>query len=189
MKIFRDFLITSALFIAAPLPLAASLTFKVGGWHDASRVRATILATDERSMVEGLDRNFAEGPPRRREVVHGTIGRAPEELSTQLLSRGIRWAGDHRLISIVHTETAEEVEDALRAGEHLINLNSLGGAELGAGGNLVVRMRGGQEVEIVASPIRALEGASQSLGEWLRPAIASPPAPATDRIPAAQTRR
>jgi signal transduction histidine kinase len=35
MKTFRAFLITSAVFIAAPLPLAAGLTFKLGGWLDA----------------------------------------------------------------------------------------------------------------------------------------------------------
>jgi len=32
--------------------------------------------------------------------------------------------------------------------KHLINLNSLEGAEWGVGGNLVVKMRGGQEVEL-----------------------------------------
>jgi imidazolonepropionase-like amidohydrolase len=67
-------------------------------------------------MLEGLNRNFAEGPPDAVKFIHGTIGRAGEELSTPLLTRGIRWADEHHLPSVVHAETAAEVEDAINAG-------------------------------------------------------------------------
>lgn len=48
--------------------------------------------------------------------MHGTIGRAKEELSPELMAAAIRWADRHHLISIVHAETAAEDVDALRAG-------------------------------------------------------------------------
>ncbi|HEX4133108.1 MAG TPA: amidohydrolase family protein [Bryobacteraceae bacterium] len=82
---------------------------------DISR-QGAILAHDEASLLDGLNRNFAEGPPDAVKIVHGTIGRAKEELSTELMARAIRWADDHKLISIVHAETAAEVEDAIRSG-------------------------------------------------------------------------
>ena len=85
-------------------------------WPGALSRSGAILATDERSLLEGLDRNFAEGPPDAVKFIHGTIGRAKEELSAELLARGIRWADEHGLISVVHAETAAEVEDAIGAG-------------------------------------------------------------------------
>ncbi|HEY1760770.1 MAG TPA: amidohydrolase family protein [Bryobacteraceae bacterium] len=85
-------------------------------WSASVSRQSAILATDERTMLDGLDRNFADGPPDAVKFVHGAIGRAHEELSAGLLAKGIRWAGGHGLISVVHAETAEEVEDAIRAG-------------------------------------------------------------------------
>jgi imidazolonepropionase-like amidohydrolase len=80
-------------------------------------------------MIDGLDRNLAEGPPDVVKFVHGTIGRAKEELSADLMARGIHWAKDHGLTSVVHAETPGEFEDALRAGaagvEHAAYLDSL----------------------------------------------------------------
>jgi enamidase len=85
-------------------------------WQSSISRDGAILAADERSMIDGLNRNLAEGPPDAVKFVHGTIGRAKEELSAELLARGIRWATEHGLISIVHAETAVEVEDAIRSG-------------------------------------------------------------------------
>lgn len=84
---------------------------------DASVSRSSaILASDEETMLAGLDRNFADGPPDVVKFVHGTIGRAHEELSADLMSAGIRWAKAHGLTSVVHAETPQEFEDAIRAG-------------------------------------------------------------------------
>jgi imidazolonepropionase-like amidohydrolase len=85
-------------------------------WPAGMSRHGAILAKDDQSLLEGLDRNFAEGPPDAVKFIHGTIGRAKEELSTELMARGIRWADDHGLISVVHAETVAEVEDAIRAG-------------------------------------------------------------------------
>jgi imidazolonepropionase-like amidohydrolase len=80
-------------------------------------------------MLEGLDRNFAEGPPDVVKFIHGTIGRAHSELSAGLMTAGIRWAGEHGLTSVVHAETEAEFEDAIRAGatgiEHTAYLENL----------------------------------------------------------------
>ena len=98
-------------------------------WSDEVSRTGAILATDEAGLIAALDRNFAEGPPDAVKIVHGTIGRAKEELSPQLLSAAVRWADQHHLISIVHAETAAEDEDALRAGatgiEHAAYLESV----------------------------------------------------------------
>jgi imidazolonepropionase-like amidohydrolase len=85
-------------------------------WPDEVSRQGAILATDEASLIAALDSNFAAGPPDAVKIVHGTIGRAKEELSPELLSAAVRWADQHHLISIVHAETAAEDEDALRAG-------------------------------------------------------------------------
>ncbi len=97
---------------------------------DASVSRSgAILASDEKTMLEGLDRNFADGPPDVVKFIHGTIGRAHEELSTELMSAGIRWAKARGLTSVVHAETPVEFEDAIRAGadgvEHAAYLASV----------------------------------------------------------------
>ncbi len=85
-------------------------------WPDEISREGAILATDEPGLIAALDRNYAEGPPDAVKIVHGTIGRAKEELSPELMAAAIRWADRHHLISIVHAETAAEDEDALRAG-------------------------------------------------------------------------
>ncbi len=85
-------------------------------WPAAIAREGAILAFDEKSLDDGLDRNFAAGPPDCVKLIHGTIGRAKEELSAALLTSGVAWARAHRLPSVVHAETATEVEDALRAG-------------------------------------------------------------------------
>jgi enamidase len=85
-------------------------------WPDELARTGAILATDEPGLIAALDRNFAEGPPDAVKIVHGTIGRAKEELSPELMAAAIRWADRHHLISIVHAETAAEDENALRAG-------------------------------------------------------------------------
>lgn len=101
-------------------------------WPASVSRQGAILAKDERSLLEGLNRNFAEGPPDAVKFIHGTIGRAREELSAELMARGIRWANDHSLISVVHAETAAEVEDAIRAGatgvEHAAYLQNVPGS-------------------------------------------------------------
>lgn len=85
-------------------------------WPDSISREGAILAGDEPSLLNGLNRNYAEGPPDAVKFVHGTIGRAHEELSPALLARGVAWSAEHGLISVVHAETAAEVEDSIRAG-------------------------------------------------------------------------
>jgi len=98
-------------------------------WSSEVSNTGAILATNEKTMIDGLDRNLAEGPPDVVKFIHGTIGRAKEELSADLMARGIRWAKDHGLTSVVHAETPAEFEDAIRAGatgvEHAAYLDSL----------------------------------------------------------------
>lgn len=85
-------------------------------WPAGLSRHGAILAKDDQSLLAGLNRNLAEGPPDAVKFIHGTISRAHEELSTELMATGIHWAGDHGLISVVHAETVAEVEDAIRAG-------------------------------------------------------------------------
>jgi imidazolonepropionase-like amidohydrolase len=85
-------------------------------WAASQAKEGAILASDERNLIEGLEQNMAAGPPDAVKFVHGTIGRAKEELSANLLSVGIRWACEHHLISVVHAETVGEFEDAISAG-------------------------------------------------------------------------
>lgn len=98
-------------------------------WSASVSRQGAILAANERSLLEGLNRNFAEGPPDAVKFIHGTIGRAKQELGAELMARGIRWANAHGLISVVHAETAAEVEDAIRAGatgvEHTAYLQNI----------------------------------------------------------------
>src|SRR5262249_35563906 len=85
-------------------------------WQASMAKQGAILAWDEGSLLDGLNANLMAGPPDAVKFVHGTIGRAKEELSADLLARGIRWATEHHLISIVHVETEQEFEDAIAAG-------------------------------------------------------------------------
>jgi imidazolonepropionase-like amidohydrolase len=78
--------------------------------------QGAILAWDEHSLFDGLNANLTVGPPDAVKFVHGTIGRAREELSAELLAKGIQWSSEHHLISIVHVETEREFEDAIGAG-------------------------------------------------------------------------
>lgn len=98
-------------------------------WTPSVSRSSAILASDQTAMLEGLDRNFSDGPPDVVKFVHGTIGRAHEELSADLMGAGIRWAKAHGLTSVVHAETPLEFEDAIRAGadgvEHAAYLGSV----------------------------------------------------------------
>jgi imidazolonepropionase-like amidohydrolase len=98
-------------------------------WPEEVSRQGAILATNEADLLAALDRNFAAGPPDVVKIVHGTIGRAKEELSPELMAAAIRWADLHHLMSIVHAETAQEDVDALRAGatgiEHSAYLQSV----------------------------------------------------------------
>jgi imidazolonepropionase-like amidohydrolase len=84
-------------------------------WQASLARQGAILAWDDKTLLEGLNGNLAAGPDAVK-FVHGTIGRAKEELSADLLAKGIRWASEHHLISVVHAETAQEFEDAIGAG-------------------------------------------------------------------------
>jgi imidazolonepropionase-like amidohydrolase len=97
-------------------------------WEASLAKEGAILASDENTLIRGLKDNLAQGPDAIK-FIHGTIGRAKEELSAELLSKGIAWTTQHNLISIVHAETPEEFEDAIRAGatgvEHSAYLRSV----------------------------------------------------------------
>jgi enamidase len=84
-------------------------------WPASISREGAILAQDEKTLIEGLNRNLADAPDAVK-FIHGTIGRAPEKLSADLLTKGIRWANDHQLMTIVHVETPHEFETAIRAG-------------------------------------------------------------------------
>jgi enamidase len=84
-------------------------------WEASTSRQGAILASDEKTLLDGLNSNLAEGPDAVK-FVHGTIGRAKEELSADLLAKGIHWADEHHLISVVHAETAQEFEDAIGSG-------------------------------------------------------------------------
>ena len=85
-------------------------------WSDEITRHGAILATNEADLLAALDQNFLAGPPDAVKIVHGTIGRAKEELSPELMAVAIGWADRHHLASIVHAESAREDEEALRAG-------------------------------------------------------------------------
>jgi enamidase len=85
-------------------------------WSDEISRQGAILATNEADLLAALDKNFAAGPPDAVKIVHGTIGRAKQELSPELMAAAVAWADRHHLVSIVHAETAQEDEEALRAG-------------------------------------------------------------------------
>jgi len=88
-----------------------------------------ILASDSSSLLSGLDKNLATGPPDAVKFIYGTIGIAKERLRGDLLEQGITWSKQHGLISVVHAETAEEVTEAVRAGatgvEHVASIAAL----------------------------------------------------------------
>src|SRR5215468_3678981 len=97
-------------------------------WEASLAKEGAILGSDENSLIGGLNDNLTAGPDAIK-FIHGTIGRAKEELSAELLSKGIAWTTQHNLISIVHAETPEEFEDAIGAGatgvEHAAYLRSV----------------------------------------------------------------
>jgi imidazolonepropionase-like amidohydrolase len=84
-------------------------------WDASIAQQGAILAWNEQTLLNGLNHNLEAGPDAVK-FVHGTIGRAKEELSADLLSKGIRWTKDRRLISVVHVETEREFIDAVSAG-------------------------------------------------------------------------
>lgn len=136
-------------------------------WQGTQSRLGAILARDEQTMIDGLSRNL-EWRPDAVKFVHGTIGRAREELSAGLLAKGIEWASAHRLITIVHAETAAEFEAAIRAGatgvEHAAYLQSVPQSLAG----IVQRRRpfvdptfGEYEVDLSLNRIPAAQRASQ----------------------------
>lgn len=100
-------------------------------WTSSIAAQGAILPADERSLIDGLNRNLTDYQPDAVKFIHGTIGRAKEELSPELLTAGVRWAGDHGLISVVHAETPQEIADAILAGatgiEHTAYLGDVRG--------------------------------------------------------------
>jgi enamidase len=114
-KIERHSLLGPRLFFAGRLVTSPHGHPVSTIWQASMSQQGAILASDETSLIDGLNRNLADKPDAVK-FVHGTIGRAKEELSAELLSAGIRWANEHRLISVVHAETAAEIEDAVVAG-------------------------------------------------------------------------
>jgi imidazolonepropionase-like amidohydrolase len=88
-----------------------------------------VLASDSATLLSGLEKNYAAGPPDAVKFIYGTIGIAKEKLRADLLEQGIAWTKQHRLISIVHAETTAEVTEAARAGatgiEHVASIEAL----------------------------------------------------------------
>ena len=88
-----------------------------------------ILASDSESLLSGLEKNYAAGPPDAAKFIYGTIGMAKDRLRADLLEQGIAWAKKEGLISVVHAETTEEVTEAARAGvtgiEHIASIEML----------------------------------------------------------------
>jgi imidazolonepropionase-like amidohydrolase len=98
-------------------------------WNSQVSRQGAILASDSASLISGLECNYAAGPPDAVKFIYGTIGLAKERLSPALLEQGIAWASSHKLISVVHAETTEEVTEAARAGatgvEHVASIEAL----------------------------------------------------------------
>lgn len=88
-----------------------------------------ILASDSSSLLSGLEKNYAAGPPDAVKFIYGTIGIAKERLRADLLEQGVAWTKKRGLISVVHSETTEEVTEAARAGatgiEHVGSIETL----------------------------------------------------------------
>jgi two-component system LytT family response regulator len=113
-----------------PSRLAVALQ-KLRGKRDRPRLEKVFLRDGERCWIvkiEEIDLLESEGNYTRvffrnqRPLVPGALAAFEERLSHSTFFRASR--------------------------KHLINLNSIESSELGAAGNLVVRMRGGQEVEL-----------------------------------------
>jgi imidazolonepropionase-like amidohydrolase len=98
-------------------------------WTSQISRQGAILASDSHSLISGLERNYAAGPPDGVKLIYGTIGRAKERLTRELLEEGIAWAKAKGLPSIVHAETTREVVDAAAAGaadiEHVASIEQL----------------------------------------------------------------
>jgi enamidase len=98
-------------------------------WSAQVSKEGAILASDSSSLISGLQKNYAAGPPDAVKFIYGTIGMAKERLAPNLLEQGIAWAASKNLISIVHAETTEEVTEAARAGatgiEHVASVESM----------------------------------------------------------------
>jgi enamidase len=98
-------------------------------WTPQISRQSAILAAALPEMTRGLEKNYSEGPPDAVKVVYGTIGRAKEKLSRDLLNQAVAWSKQRGLISIVHAETTAEVADAVESGasgvEHLASVEDL----------------------------------------------------------------
>ncbi|HEX4133106.1 MAG TPA: response regulator [Bryobacteraceae bacterium] len=114
----------------APGRLAAALQ-KLRGRRDRPRIEKLFLRDGERCWIVGTeeidllesDGNYTRVLFRKeRPLVPGTLASFEDRLNPAAFFRASR--------------------------KHLINLNSIEAAELSVGGNLVVRMRGGHEVEL-----------------------------------------
>ena len=99
-----------------------------------SRQGAT-LATDVKSLTDGLQQNYDAGPPDAVKIIYGTVDIAKEKLSPALLRRAVNWAAAKHLISVVHIGTADEAAKAVGAGatgiEHFASVESLPESLLG----------------------------------------------------------
>jgi two-component system LytT family response regulator len=114
----------------APVRLATALQ-KLRGRRDRPRIEKVFLRDGERCWIVGTeeidllesDGNYTRVFFRKeRPLVPGTLASFEERLNPAAFFRASR--------------------------KHLINLNSIEAAELSVGGNLVVRMRGGHDVEL-----------------------------------------
>lgn len=76
--------------------------------------QGAILAGNQSELITGLRKNLKEGPPDAIKFIDGTIGQAPEILNPTLMAAGILWARQHHFITVVHTETAGEIKDAVQ---------------------------------------------------------------------------
>jgi enamidase len=98
-------------------------------WTREVSRQGAIIATYPASLVAGLERNYADGPPDAVKIIYGTIGMTPEKISKDLLDRAVAWAKSKSLISVVHIETTQEATDAVDAGatgiEHAATMESV----------------------------------------------------------------
>jgi len=98
-------------------------------WTPAVTRQGAILAADSASLMTGLEKNYAEGPPDAVKIIYGTVGMAREKISQDLLKRAVAWANGKHLITVVHIDTTEEATAAVAAGatgvEHFATIESL----------------------------------------------------------------
>lgn len=91
--------------------------------------QGAILARSQRQMLAGLEKSQREGPSDAIKFIDGTIGRATKILDPKLMADGIAWARERHFITVVHTETPGEIQDAVNDGatgvEHVATAGAL----------------------------------------------------------------